>query len=174
MAKELRDIIDAFKVEAARDAADAYEGTVDYYRERCQSPIEEALLAGLCLFSAVCPESFCFSKKPVVWPLSSSDQEVPVKVYMQAAIGQFAADFLICIKENQNSDLQYLVVECDGHQFHERTKEQAARDRSRDRWMVGKNIVVVRFTGSEIWADPFQIAREIYGLVSKIGASRAA
>ena len=30
-----------------------------------------------------------------------------------------------------------VVVECDGHDFHERTKEQAANDRERDRGLQG-------------------------------------
>lgn len=48
-----------------------------------------------------------------------------------------------------------LIVECDGHDFHERTKEQAARDRSRDRWAQDNGYDVFRFTGSEIWRDPW-------------------
>ena len=50
--------------------------------------------------------------------------------------------------------LARLVIECDGHEFHERTKEQAARDRRRDRWFQTHGITVLRFTGSEIWTDP--------------------
>jgi len=53
-----------------------------------------------------------------------------------------------------------VVVECDGHEFHERTKEQAARDRSRDRSSQTKGHKVMRFTGSEIWADAFACAEE--------------
>ncbi len=43
-----------------------------------------------------------------------------------------------------------LAVECDGHDFHERTKEQAARDKARDRDLAQMGIHVMRFTGSEI------------------------
>ena len=44
-----------------------------------------------------------------------------------------------------------LVVEVDGHEFHERTKLQAARDRQRDRAMIAEGFRVVRFTGQEVY-----------------------
>lgn len=54
-----------------------------------------------------------------------------------------------------------LIVECDGHEFHERTKEQAGRDRSRDRQAQLANLEVFRFTGSELWRDPLGCALQI-------------
>lgn len=51
-----------------------------------------------------------------------------------------------------------LIVECDGHNFHERTKRQASRDRARDREAQALDIPVYRFTGSEIWKDPYACA----------------
>ncbi|MBE7157819.1 MAG: DUF559 domain-containing protein [Rhodospirillales bacterium] len=54
-----------------------------------------------------------------------------------------------------------LVVECDGHEFHERTKEQAARDKQRDRFLFNAEYPVMRFTGSEIVAGPLRCAQSI-------------
>lgn len=54
-----------------------------------------------------------------------------------------------------------IVCECDGHQFHEATKEQAARDRSRDRRLQAAGYIVFRFTGSEIAADADACAASI-------------
>jgi very-short-patch-repair endonuclease len=66
------------------------------------------------------------------------------------------------------------VVELDGHAFHERTKEQAAKDKARDRWMTGAGYAVVRFTGSEVWANPFAVASEVADRVHQLryGKSR--
>jgi hypothetical protein len=47
-----------------------------------------------------------------------------------------------------------LAIEIDGHNFHERTKAQAKRDRSRDRALTSAGYTVFRFTGAEIYA-PF-------------------
>lgn len=54
-----------------------------------------------------------------------------------------------------------VIVECDGHEFHERTKEQAAKDRARDRASVMGGYDVFRFTGSELWRDPMGCAEQV-------------
>jgi hypothetical protein len=60
-----------------------------------------------------------------------------------------------------------LIVECDGHDFHERTKEQAANDRSRDRAAMLAGFEVFRFTGSELWRDPWGCGKQIYDWADK-------
>lgn len=54
-----------------------------------------------------------------------------------------------------------LIVECDGHDFHERTKAQAARDRSRDREFQLLDYSVLRFTGSELYRDAWACAAQV-------------
>lgn len=46
-----------------------------------------------------------------------------------------------------------IFIECDGHDFHERTKEQAEHDRSKDRAIQAAGIPILRFTGREIFRD---------------------
>lgn len=53
------------------------------------------------------------------------------------------------------------AVECDGHDFHEKTKEQAARDKSRDRYLLKCGWPVIRFSGSEIHKDPLSCAAQV-------------
>lgn len=66
---------------------------------------------------------------------------------------------------------QIILVECDGHDFHERTKEQASRDKSRDRELHSAGFLVLRFSGSEIWKDPYKCATQIMDcLDSNMGA----
>jgi len=54
-----------------------------------------------------------------------------------------------------------LIVECDGHDFHERTKQQATRDKRRDRNLVVAGYDCFRFSGTEIWTDPLGCAQQI-------------
>jgi hypothetical protein len=54
-----------------------------------------------------------------------------------------------------------LIIECDGHNFHERTKEQAAKDRAKDRQAVLDGVDCFRFTGSELWRDPWACAEQV-------------
>lgn len=59
-----------------------------------------------------------------------------------------------------------IAIECDGHDFHERTKEQAAHDRRRDRALTAAGWIVMRFTGSEIHADADSCAREVARMIA--------
>lgn len=81
----------------------------------------------------------------------------------QAKIGGYRVDFLVHAHDHKDRSKgrRRLVIECDGHQFHERTKEQAAKDRSRDRWLTSHDYDVFRFTGSEIWRNPWGCAEQV-------------
>jgi very-short-patch-repair endonuclease len=70
-------------------------------------------------------------------------------------------DFLVHAYDEEADAWKVLVVECDGHDFHERTKEQAAKDRSRDREAQLAGYSVFRFTGSELWRDPWGCAAKV-------------
>lgn len=72
-------------------------------------------------------------------------------IFPQVKIGVHTVDFLYLY--HADDELVGMVIECDGHAFHERTKQQARADKSRDRTLQGSGYKVLRFTGSEIWAD---------------------
>jgi very-short-patch-repair endonuclease len=76
----------------------------------------------------------------------------------------YRVDFLITYKDDQNNIFK-LVVECDGHNYHERTKEQARKDKSRDRDFLRIGIPTIRFTGAEIYEDSSECAHEIFGVL---------
>lgn len=84
-----------------------------------------------------------------------------VEIRQQVEIGPYRVDFIV------GKDM---VIECDGHDFHERTAEQATADRRRDRQMIADGWKVFRFTGSEIFRDPAACAREIAGYVEQLEA----
>lgn len=86
-------------------------------------------------------------------------------IVVQAPVLTFRVDFLIVAKGWQEE--RKIVVECDGHDFHERTKEQAERDRSRDRKMTEAGYTVLRFTGREIYRDPIKCAEQVLRLADK-------
>lgn len=65
------------------------------------------------------------------------------------------------------------AIECDGHDFHERTKEQAKHDRKRDREFQALGITVLRFTGSEIYNDPLECAVSAIENLDRIALGRA-
>ena len=81
-----------------------------------------------------------------------------LRVEGQAEIDAYRVDFLVQCKASSRAGI---VIECDGHDFHERTKEQAARDRSKDRRLQTLGYLVLRFTGSEIVSSQALVTREI-------------
>jgi very-short-patch-repair endonuclease len=62
--------------------------------------------------------------------------------------GEYAVD---CCVTRRGSRTPLVVIEIDGHDFHERTKEQARSDKQRERAIVRAGTTVVRFSGSEIF-----------------------
>lgn len=95
----------------------------------------------------------------------------------QAKIEQYRVDFLLQL--HHLGQTRNIVIECDGHDYHERTKEQAARDRSRDRELSTMGYSVLRFTGSEIYRDSFRCGQSVQDflesqVMSIIGAANGA
>lgn len=88
-----------------------------------------------------------------------------ISICHQHQIGVFRVDFLVT-GYDYDFDAREVVrrgqvaVEVDGHEFHEKTKEQAQHDKARDREIQRAGYQVFRFTGSEVWRDPIGCARE--------------
>lgn len=129
----------------------------------CESPIERKLAARMIHQMALDAQ-----RPPLVvrsherWRTKTGFTIAP-----QWKVGSYRADFAVALstseshpggcytlKELPHSFYACLIVECDGHDFHERTKEQAARDKRRDRFLLEQGWPVIRFTGSEIHVDP--------------------
>jgi very-short-patch-repair endonuclease len=60
-----------------------------------------------------------------------------------------------------------VVVECDGHDFHERTSGQASEDRRRDRVLQWLGFSLLRFTGTDIVRNKTEVVREIAEFVER-------
>lgn len=60
-----------------------------------------------------------------------------------------------------------LVIECDGHDFHEKTKEQVIHDNERDYDLKSAGYDILHFSGSEIYNDPFKCAWKVLKYISK-------
>ncbi len=137
----------------ARRQAEA-ESLHDGLARRCHSPIENLFLTAF-YFTSQELGGFLFDEPPLDGPL----EHAFFFVKPQEPIDEYRADFVIGLY--QYPARTRIVVECDGHDFHERTKEQAAHDRKRDRAFQAKGFVVFRFTGSELYRNAFKCADEV-------------
>lgn len=151
----------------------------------CRSPIEKLLAAAmLAAFGDLGPsghDNVC--RRPGGEPvgefenpdscfdvyryIASQYHDHLVIISPQCPVGSYRADFVLsyvfwgCPPDEVDVRKRF-CIECDGHEFHERTKEQARRDRARDRWFQAEGFAVLRFTGSEIFADAQKCAAEIH------------
>lgn len=144
--------------------------------EMCESPIEKAL------FVQLLTQGFRFGYEVMVGQEGRSphfdDGGVAgghavhiggyapdaLFVWPQVDVGKYRADFVVehAFEYRGNREQRAVAaIECDGHDFHERTKQQAARDRKRDREFQRIGLPVLRFTGSEIWKDAARCAFEV-------------
>jgi hypothetical protein len=96
--------------------------------------------------------------------LSGEGTDGVVGIFPQCQLEGWRVDFLIGVGGFSES---WLIVECDGHDFHERTKEQAAKDRARDRKAQAEGFTVFRFTGAELYRDPLGCAEQVRDWVRK-------
>lgn len=75
-------------------------------------------------------------------------------------VDEYQSDFLIDAKAPGSKIIARGTLECDGHDYHDRTPEQASKDRKRDRHFQDQGIWVLRFTATQIVCDPKACARE--------------
>jgi very-short-patch-repair endonuclease len=125
---------------------------------QCESPIERLLYYEL--DGAILPEMFIAVKEYFGYEVA---EKVNLVVIPQQSIPPYRVDFYMIAV--MGPETIFTVVECDGHDFHEKTKEQAQRDKQRDRYFTSKGYKVVHFTGSEIWKDASKCASEIADII---------
>jgi hypothetical protein len=140
---------------------------------KCQSPIEELLFFSLLLAGEA------MSDIPVLIGMEPGYFAAPTAIQLEAQppVGDYHPDFRVTaytwhpFSNSGGWRRGAVLVECDGHDFHERTKEQASRDKKRDRDLQSLGFPVFRYTGSDVWKNSMGVAREIilaaYGIAEK-------
>lgn len=143
--------------------------TTDILLSKCESPIEKQMALALW----ICGNSITGENTTI--DLSDYTAGIPepyqIVIKPQTKIGDYRVDFLLqyrtIIPKIENHKIvrdfescKQLIIECDGHDFHEKTKEQAKKDKERDRIMQSLGFLVFRYTGSEIWTDVFKCAKQ--------------
>lgn len=62
-----------------------------------------------------------------------------------------------------------LIIECDGHDYHEKTKEQIRKDNQREYDLKMAGYDVLHFSGSQIYRDPIKCAQDTFDyIVTKV------
>jgi very-short-patch-repair endonuclease len=166
--------------EAVERPAESYaEGLwkqVHMFLEQCESPIEQRLLCHLAVMALPFNDTGLAYPRPLIlsagFPLERAeliDSYIgpaggAAFLLVQPTFGRYRLDFAV-VARVAGPDLLRIAIECDGHAFHERTKQQAQADKSRDRKLTSAGFRIFRFTGSEIFRDVEKCAAEIEGFL---------
>ena len=169
-----------------RDAIEAWAASTEaHHADDCDSPIEQLFMIAAVAwsylptvvdsswpndYSLVIQQKCQAIKASKADPLTESQLQNGVRcldfLYPQATINSYRVDFAWVRRWHRHTDGVFVstpvvVIECDGHDFHERTKEQAQKDKERDRVLQSLGFNVLRFTGSEIWRDALGCVRSV-------------
>lgn len=135
------------------------KGSYTYGVLKCESPIEQLLLVHLLRWYEYASGEF-----------RHFDTDGNVRLFTQKEVeyrgNKYRID--IVIEVDFMGKTYRFAIECDGHEFHEKTKEQALRDKRRERNLMSLGFHVIRFTGSEIWNSPSKVAWEVVELIKKV------
>jgi hypothetical protein len=158
--------------------------------EKIASPIEAEMLIGflICDCPIYSPYGLYFYLNDPCVPFYPHEPEtgeladkicgkgIPI-LSIQTAINKtnFTSDFrLSFIPYNKDYSIDSdnkidLLIECDGHEFHDGTPEVAEKTKQRDRTLVKLGYKIIHFSGREIRRNPVECVKECYSqLISLI------
>jgi hypothetical protein len=152
-------------------------GSMEEVERLLESPLEETVFWTLCALFRDCyaGRRSTFGAPGAKSPdglgvglTARSDHWAELWPQLQVAAGgrEYRIDLAMWIRHGRNSVA--VAVELDGHDFHERTKEQAEADKRRDRDLQAIGWRVVRFTGSQVLRDPVEVVDEILGFAATV------
>ncbi len=139
--------------------------------ETCESPIESLFLSGL-IVAAINAGWSIYAEGSYFSLDMEKSNACRLLILPQHTIGEYRTDFLVTFTYDHHekdettgktkiTKKEYpLVIECDGHDFHEKTKKQASRDKERDRILQSCGYPVFRFSGSDIYRDAIKCGDE--------------
>jgi hypothetical protein len=167
-AKDAASAIATLASAGARDATN--------FIEACESPIERQFALGFFLVEGW--TAVPFGKKSI--KITSPNPELSIVVVPQSewsdakGVVIWRVDFALQV-ECAEGVFYKLAVEIDGHEWHERTKDQVRRDRERERALLSSTGLnaLIRFSGSEVFGDPAgAVVEAINVVVSQSGVWR--
>jgi very-short-patch-repair endonuclease len=122
----------------------------------CESPVEQLLLDTFVEYGF----SYSHTNKSF-----THEYDKHISITPQFQVGKYRLDFLVANKKSKVN----IDVEVDGFEYHERTKDQASRDKERDRYMQTGGYLVFRYTGSDVHRHPQKCAAEVLKIARSHG-----
>lgn len=124
-----------------------------------ESPIESIFYITFAIYAQMKKDNICFQLLP--------QHEIEANGRRYRADFAFVGDDLGICYCNFKKRPKNLVIECDGYEFHEKTKEQVAYDNQREYDLKMAGFDVLRFSGSEIYNRPYECAEKAFNYLYK-------
>lgn len=121
----------------------------------CESPIEQLLALELENINILNIRLY----NPFIDVISIIKQD---KIVVNGS--EYRVDFVIPVVY-KNQENKMFIIECDGYEFHRRTKEEDEYENKRERDLQIKGYEIIRFSGVEIWHRPRQCAEEVIKII---------
>lgn len=125
---------------------------VEYFREEAGNRAEE----NADVSAAESPLEEAFTR---CWEVAGCLGEYTIRLRPQVVASGYRLDFALACHVK---GFPKIAIELDGHEFHEKTKEQATYRNERDRALQMAGWQVLHVSGSEFYRNPFGCVHEIY------------
>lgn len=136
----------------------------DLYESGISSPIEDIFYIAI--------NYKCHEREYLINPYPDYDKKTGnstypdgIYVYPQHKVGKYKVDFLVNYQDGER--ITQIIVELDGHEFHDKNKKQRAYEKERDRYFVKQGYKLFHYTGSEVVSNPFMVAEEVLNELTK-------
>ena len=139
------------------DIVECLDYYLPYIFSDCESPIEMIMYLALVI------------QRDLYKPLDKKPKITIDGINRQCELEGYRVDFFIVAyaysEELDDEIVKDVVVECDGHDYHERTKQQVVRANNRDFELKNMGYDVLHFSGSQIFNDPIECATKVYDYI---------
>lgn len=116
----------------------------------CKSPIEKILFVAI---------DFVYLLRSQELPMFD---EITPQYEINDGGKTYFVDFFLLFA---SKELIKIVVECDGYEFHQKTKQQVKHDNEREMRIKLLGYDVLRFSGTQIYENPIKCANDIFDYV---------
>lgn len=129
---------------------------IDMYINYINSPIEKIFITAFLIYCKA------FNKDVFIEP----------QIEIMCNKKLYIVDFEIKYDEMCNPSLKKdfnLAIECDGYDFHQKTKKQVEYDNKREYDLKMAGYQILRFSGSEIYNNPYECINRLFNYLEEFG-----
>ena len=123
-------------------------------RESIESPIEQIFKTAFDLYMQLLNKEYIFLFSQVTIKVEKKKYIVDFYFEQDQYVNRFDTD-------------KKIIIECDGHEFHQKTKEQVKHDNEREYDLKMAGYEIIRFSGSQIYNEPFKCVEDAYNYIIK-------